>query len=60
VTTGGSEAINFALGAITDPGDEIIIPEPYYANYNGFAIAAGVAVVPVNSSIHSGFALPSH
>jgi aspartate aminotransferase len=58
VTTGGSEAINFALGAITDPGDEIIIPEPYYANYNGFAIAAGVAVVPVNSSIHSGFALP--
>lgn len=58
VTTGGSEAINFALGAITDPGDEVIIPEPYYANYNGFAIAAGVKVVPVNSSIHTGFALP--
>jgi aspartate aminotransferase len=58
VTTGGSEAINFAFGAITDPGDEIIIPEPYYANYNGFAIASGVTVVPVNSNIHTGFALP--
>ncbi|MCH8553885.1 MAG: pyridoxal phosphate-dependent aminotransferase [Schleiferiaceae bacterium] len=58
VTTGGSEAISFAMGAITDPGDEVIIPEPFYANYNGFAIAAGVTVVPVNSSIHTGFALP--
>lgn len=58
VTTGGSEAILFALNTITDPGDEIIIPEPFYANYNGFGISAGVEVVPVMSSIENGFALP--
>lgn len=58
VTTGGSEAILFALNAITDPGDEIIIPEPFYANYNGFGISAGVSVVPVTSQIEDGFALP--
>lgn len=58
VSTGGSEAILFTLNTITDPGDEIIIPEPFYANYNGFGISAGVQVVPVMSSIKNGFALP--
>ena len=58
ITTGGSEALLFAMGSITDPGDEIIIPEPFYANYNGFSTASGVTVVPVISSIDSNFALP--
>ncbi|TCI94755.1 pyridoxal phosphate-dependent aminotransferase [Tenacibaculum sp. M341] len=58
VTTGGSEALLFTIGSITDPGDEIIIPEPFYANYNGFSIASGVKVVPVISSIDDNFALP--
>lgn len=58
VTTGGSEALSFAMGSITDNGEEIIIPEPFYANYNGFSTANGVKVVPVNSSIENGFALP--
>lgn len=58
VTTGGSEAILFGFMACLDPGDEVIIPEPFYANYNGFAIAAGVSVVPVRSYIENGFALP--
>lgn len=58
VTTGGSEAILFTLMGTMDPGDEVIVPEPFYANYNGFAIAAGVKVVPVPSSIEDGFALP--
>jgi len=58
VTTGGSEAISFALGSIMDQNDEIIIPEPFYANYNGFATANGVNIVPIESSIESGFALP--
>lgn len=58
VTTGGSEAILFTLMATMDPGDEVIIPEPFYANYNGFAIAAGVRVIPVPSKIEDGFALP--
>lgn len=58
VSTGGSEALLFAMGSITDPGDEIIIPEPFYANYNGFATANGVKVVPVISSLEEGFALP--
>ncbi len=58
ITTGGSEAINFILGSCMDPGDEIIIPEPYYANYNGFCTAYAVKVVPVTSSIEDGFALP--
>ena len=51
VTTGGSEALLFTIGSITDPGDEIIIPEPFYANYNGFSTASGVTVVPVISKI---------
>ena len=58
VTTGGSEALLFAMGSITDVGDEIIIPEPFYANYNGFATASGVKIVPVVSSIDEAFALP--
>lgn len=58
VTTGGSEALLFALGSTLDAGDEIIIPEPFYANYNGFAIASGVKVVPVVSTIDQNFALP--
>jgi aspartate aminotransferase len=58
ITTGGSEAILFGFLACLDPGDEVIIPEPFYANYNGFAVAAGVKVVPVTSHIESGFALP--
>jgi aspartate aminotransferase len=58
ITTGGSEAILFGFMACLDPGDEVIIPEPFYANYNGFAVAAGVKVVPITSSIDSGFALP--
>ena len=57
-TTGGSEALLFTIGSITDPGDEIIIPEPFYANYNGFSTASGVKVVPVISSIDDNFALP--
>jgi aspartate aminotransferase len=59
VTTGGSEAISFAIMSCMDPGDEIIIPEPFYANYNGFATSAGVSIVPIPSSIEDGFALPS-
>ncbi len=59
VTAGASEAILFAMQTIMDEGDEIIIPEPYYANYKGFAVNAGVNVVPIPSSIESGFALPS-
>ena len=58
ITTGGSEAILFGFMACLDPGDEVIIPEPFYANYNGFAVAAGVNVVPITSYIENGFALP--
>jgi len=58
VTTGGSEAILFGMMACLDAGDEVIIPEPFYANYNGFAIEAGVTVIPITSSIETGFALP--
>ncbi len=58
VTTGGSEALSFAMGTIADTGDEIIIPEPFYANYNGFAVATGLTVVPVVSGITDNFALP--
>lgn len=58
VTTGGSEALSFAFGSIMDEDDEVIIPEPFYANYNGFSTAAGVNVVPVYSDIDSNFALP--
>jgi aspartate aminotransferase len=58
ITTGGSEALMFAMGSTMDQGDEIIIPEPFYANYNGFSTASGVTVVPVISTIDTGFALP--
>jgi aspartate aminotransferase len=58
ITTGGSEAIQFGFLACLNPGDEVIIPEPFYANYNGFACAAGVHVVPITSHIQDGFALP--
>lgn len=58
VTTGGSEALLFAMGTVADYGDEVIIPEPFYANYNGFATASGVKVIPVVSSIENDFALP--
>ena len=58
VTTGGSEALLFTIGSIMDQGDEIIIPEPFYANYNGFSVAQGVNVVPVVSEIDNNFALP--
>ena len=58
VTTGGSEALLFALNTCLDNGDEIIIPEPFYANYNGFSRSAGVKVKPIATSIHDGFALP--
>ena len=58
VTTGGSEALVFAFMTCFNPGDEVIIPEPFYANYNGFAVMAGVTVIPVMSSIDTGFALP--
>ncbi len=56
--TGGSEAILFAMGSCMDVGDEVVIPEPFYANYNGFAINAGVVVKPIPSTIDTGFALP--
>ena len=58
VTTGGSEALLFALNSCLDAGDEIIIPEPFYANYNGFSISAGITVKPISTSIDNGFALP--
>ena len=58
ITTGGSEAILFGMMACMDVGDEVIIPEPFYANYNGFAVEAGVIVKPIGSSIETGFALP--
>lgn len=58
ITTGGSEAILFGFMSCLDHGDEVIIPEPFYANYNGFAVAAGVTVRPITSTIETGFALP--
>lgn len=58
ITTGGSEALVFAFMSCCNPGDEVIIPEPFYANYNSFAMMAGLNVIPVTSSIDSGFALP--
>jgi len=58
VTTGGSEAISFALHALCDPGDEVIVPEPFYTNYFGFAIMAGVRLVPITTRPENGFALP--
>jgi aspartate aminotransferase len=59
VTTGGSEALLFTFGSIMDPDDEVIIPEPFYANYNGFSTASGVKVIPVISKIDDNFALPA-
>jgi len=59
ITAGGSEAIMFAIMSCMDAGDELIIPEPFYANYNGFSTSLGVKIVPIPSSIESGFALPS-
>ena len=59
ITTGGSEALLFTLGSVTDTGDEIIIPEPFYANYNGFSTANSTKVVPIISSIDNDFALPA-
>lgn len=59
ITTGGSEAILFGFLSCLNPGDEVIIPEPFYANYNGFAVTAGVKVKPITSTIETGFALPS-
>ncbi len=58
VTTGGSEALIFAFMTCFNPGDELIVPEPFYANYNGFAVMAGVKIVPVVSYINNGFARP--
>jgi aspartate aminotransferase len=58
ITTGGSEALIFGFMTTCNPGDEVIIPEPFYANYNGFAVTAGLTVVPVTATIESGFALP--
>lgn len=58
ITTGGSEAITFAFLSTLNPGDEVIVPEPFYANYNGFAVSAGVVVKPITSSIENNFALP--
>lgn len=58
ITTGGSEALLFAMGSVCDSGDEIIIPEPFYANYNGFSTASGVTIVPVISKIEENFSLP--
>ncbi|WP_024770770.1 pyridoxal phosphate-dependent aminotransferase [Aquimarina macrocephali] len=59
ITTGGSEALIFTMGSITDPGDEIIVPEPFYANYYSFSTQSTIKVVPVISKIETGFALPS-
>ena len=58
ITTGGSEAVLFALMSCVNPGEEVITPEPFYANYNGFATSAGIKVVPVTSYIKDDFALP--
>ena len=59
ITTGGSEALLFGLNSCLDNGDEIIIPEPFYANYNGFSVSAGIKVKPITTSINDGFALPA-
>lgn len=59
VTTGGSEAIHFAFSVVADPGDDILIPEPYYTNYNGFASFASVGIVPIPLNVEDGFRLPS-
>ncbi len=58
ITTGGSEALTFTMMTCFNPGDEVIIPEPYYANYSGFSTMAGVTVQPITATINNGFALP--
>ena len=58
VTSGASEALLFTIGSVMDPSDEIIIPEPFYANYNGFSVANGVNIVPIQSIIENNFKLP--
>ena len=58
ISTGASEALSFAMASIMDKGDELIIPEPFYANYNGFATANGINVIPVHSNLSDNFALP--
>lgn len=58
VTTGGSEALLFAFAAICDPGDEILVPEPYYTNYNGFGTVVGVRILPIPTRLEDGFAIP--
>jgi len=58
ITVGGSEAIHFAFSVAADPGEDIIIPEPFYTNYNGFAACAGVNIVPLTLSVEDGFRLP--
>src|SRR5258708_4842758 len=58
ITTGGSEALQFAFNTCFNPGDEVIIPEPFYANYNGFATVSDIVVKPVVSAIETGFSLP--
>ena len=58
ITTGGSEALIFAFQCCFEPGDEIIIPEPFYANYNGFAVSGGLNIIPVTAKIEDGFGLP--
>ena len=58
-TVGASEALSFTMNSICDPGDEVIIPEPFYANYNGFAQASDVKVIPITSKIEDNFSLPS-
>ena len=59
ITAGGSEAIVFGMMACLDSGDEIIVPEPYYANYKSFAMMAGVKIIPITATIENGFALPA-
>lgn len=58
ITTGGSEALTFAFNSVMNPGDELIIPQPFYANYNAFANIVGVKIKPINATIKDGFALP--
>lgn len=58
ITTGGSEAVSFAINAVTDPGDEVIIPEPFYTNYNGYSSLSGTRIIPVTTTAESGYHLP--
>ncbi len=59
ITTGGSEALHFAITAVCDPGDSMLIPEPFYTNYNGFSQSSGVAVIPVLTTLETQFRLPA-